>query len=410
MNNCDAPGLLPIPQAINNMLSAISTINSFELINLIEANNRVLAEDILSTVAVPPANNSAMDGYAIATESLKHSDTLELLGTSLAGQPFSGRLTKGGCVRIMTGAIIPEGANAVVMQEQTEQHGNQIKFVHTPCSGENIRLAGEDIPRDSVVIKKGTLLTPAHLSLIASVGVAKCRVFSKPKVAVIATGDELTPPGQALQQGGIYESNRFALRGLLENFGADMVDLGIIEDNPEALEKAFEQADKNSDLIISSGGVSVGDADYVKDVLHNLGNIDFWKVAIKPGKPFAFGKLNHAWFCGLPGNPVSSFVTFEQLVSPLLAKLSGQGEYEKLELIATTEGKLRKRPGRADFQRGIYRIDENGNLLVKANGKQGSGIMSSVANANCYILLDKDSDDVAEGTPVVIQPFVTPFR
>ena len=405
MNNCDAPGLMPISDALTAMSDAIQTIAHTETISLMKANNRVLAKDVLSTINVPPEDNSAMDGFAIIASDLAKNNRLQIAGTSLAGSPFAGELRTGQCVRIMTGGVIPKGADCVVMQEQVAVQDDMATFSYQPNCGENVRCTGEDIKEDEVVVSQGTLLTPAHLSLIASVGVDSCLVFCKPKVAIIATGDELTPAGEPLKPGAIYESNRYALTGLLENVGAEVTDFGIIEDAPDKIELAFLEADKRCDLIITCGGVSVGEADYVKQVLEKLGSINFWKVAIKPGKPFAFGKLSNAWFCGLPGNPVSSYVTFEQLVIPLLRKLSGMPSKKPLELAAITEAPLRKRPGRADFQRGVFRIDEHGKVFVKAQGRQGSGIMSSVARANCYIVLDKDCDDVPQGTQVFIQPF-----
>ena len=273
--------------------------------------------------------------------------------------------------------------------------------------GNSIRNAGEDIRQGAVVLRAGTRLKPAHLSLLASVGVPRVSVVRKIKVGLIATGDELVSPGNTLQSGQIFESNRYALHAMLEAFGAHVIDFGIVEDKLGSLQRTFEKADEQCDLVLSCGGVSVGDADYVKDVLQSLGEVNFWKVAIKPGKPFAFGKLANAWFCGLPGNPVSSYVTFEQLVKPVLEMLSGQIPNAPLILAATADCDIRKVPGRADYQRGIYRVDETGQLFVSPNGKQGSGVMSSIAHANCYIVLAQDAGSVAQGSTVHIQPFTS---
>jgi molybdopterin molybdotransferase len=291
------------------------------------------------------------------------------------------------------------------MQENTEIVGNEIEFKQIPIKGNSVRKAGEDIQQGQIVVTQGTLLKAAHLALIASVGVAKVTVTRKLKVALIATGDELTEPHQALEPGAIFESNRFALKALLKDFPVEVIDLGIVKDNKPSLRSAFAKADHNCDLVISCGGVSVGDADYVKDILTELGNINFWKVAIKPGKPFAFGRLKKSWFCGLPGNPVSSFVTFEQLVAPVLQKLSGQTPSTIAHFRAKSACLIKKRPGRADYQRGIFFRDEKGDLWVKPNGKQGSGIMSSIAHANCYMVLDQDAGDIQLGETVNIQPF-----
>jgi molybdopterin molybdotransferase len=403
--SCDTPGLFPISQALEAMLVSIVPITQFESVELLQANNRILANDVISPVDVPPADNSAMDGYALRAEDLQQRDTLKLIGASMAGTPFSGTLSSGQCVRIMTGAIIPDGADSVVMQENTQALDNNISFMQKPDIGNSIRLAGEDIATGSVVLEKGSRLKPAHLSLLASVGIPHVSVIRAPKVALIATGDELTAPGQALQKGGIYESNRYALHAMLKQMGADVIDFGIVKDDKASIHEAFVQADTLCDVVISSGGVSVGDADYVKEVLEQIGQINFWKVAIKPGKPFAFGKLDKAWFCGLPGNPVSSYVTFQQLVVPVLRKLAGENFANNQYVVAEAATTIRKRPGRTDYQRGIYYRDENGKLLVKPNGKQGSGMMSSIAGANCYIVLAQDSANIAEGQEVRIQPF-----
>jgi molybdopterin molybdotransferase len=405
ISSCDAPGLLPIHDAIQAMLSTITSIRQTEKVPLEQSLGRVLASDIMSTINVPPADNSAMDGYAMRSQDLHENNQLTLIGTALAGQPFTGVVGAGQCVRIMTGAVLPQGADSVVMQENTEVQSDTISFLQIPKQGNSVRCAGEDIQQGQTVVEKGTSLTPAYLALIASVGVANVEVTRKLKVALIATGDELTPPGQALIQGNIYESNRFALQALLTNFPVDIVDFGIIKDDKSELRKTFIEADKSCDLVLSCGGVSVGDADYVKEILDELGQINFWKVAIKPGKPFAFGKLNHAWFCGLPGNPVSAYVTFEKLVGPVLAKLSSKNPISHAYFVAHAAETIRKRPGRADYQRGIFYRDDSGKLWVKPNGKQGSGIMSSIAKANCYMLLSQDAGNIEAGQEVRIQPF-----
>ncbi|WP_289030304.1 molybdopterin molybdotransferase MoeA [uncultured Paraglaciecola sp.] len=405
LHSCETPGLLPIQAAISNMLKNVNPVSESEWVDIEEASERVLAEDIISTINVPPADNSAMDGYALRHEDLFENNQLTLVGTALAGSPYNAQVSAGQCVRIMTGAIIPEGADAVVMQENTNIHDKQITFKQIPKLGNSIRRAGEDIKKGQMVIEKGTQLTPAYLALIASIGISEVAVIRRVKVGLIATGDELTPPGEALVEGAIYESNRYALTALLSTFAVEIFDFGIIKDNKEQLKTTFEQAGSHCDLVISCGGVSVGEADYVKEILDQLGQINFWKVAIKPGKPFAFGQLNNALFCGLPGNPVSSYVTFETLVTPLLNQLCGAKIKERPYFIAKAACTIYKRPGRADYQRGIFYRDDNGELVVKPNGKQGSGIMSSIANANCYILLGQDSGNLEQGNTVKIQPF-----
>lgn len=410
IQTCDSPNpngspLLPIHEATSKMLSHVNKVEGINNIPLIEALGRILATDVISNIDVPPADNSAMDGYAMDHKSLGNQNTLKMIGSALAGLPYGRDLLPGQCVRIMTGAIIPKGADAVVMQENTSADGDNIVFKQTPAKGNSVRKAGEDIQQGQIVVAKGTQLKAAHLALIASVGVAQVIVTRKLRIGLVATGDELTTPGQPLALGAIYESNRLALNALLADFPVDVIDFGIIKDYKPSLHAAFTQADNECDLVISCGGVSVGDADYVKDILAELGNINFWKVAIKPGKPFAFGQLKQAWFCGLPGNPVSSYVTFEQLVTPVLQKLSGQTLLTTPHFVAKAACLIKKRPGRTDYQRGIFYRDEHGELWVKPNGKQGSGIMSSIANANCYIVLEQDAGDVQQGENVNIQPF-----
>lgn len=409
IKTCDNPGLLPIQSAISNMLEQVIPVVESELIELEEAFGRVLAQDVISNINVPPNDNSAMDGYAMRCEDLTHNQQLELVGTALAGVPFKQKVLAGQCIRIMTGAVIPQGADSVVMQENTEATGNSVIFKQIPEFGNSVRKAGEDIQQGQVVVSKSTKLTPAYLALIASVGIAEIAVIRQIKVGIIATGDELTPPGQPLVDGAIYESNRYALTALLNTFPVVLFDFGIVKDDKNDLKTVFEQAANHCDLVLCCGGVSVGDADYVKEILDDLGTINFWKVAIKPGKPFAFGQLNgqlgNAWFCGLPGNPVSSYVTFEQLVTPVLDKLTGQTYLPTPYFVAKAACLIRKRPGRADYQRGLFYRDEQGELWVKPNGKQGSGIMSSIANANCYMVLEQDAGDVQVGESVKIQTF-----
>lgn len=406
MNICDKPGLTPIAEAIEEMLSNVNIIKEIEAVSLMAACGRVLSSDVVSPVDVPPANNSAMDGYALHEDDLAKGSTIELVGKSMAGNPFKGQIIAGQCIRIMTGAVIPSGASAVVMQEQTSVQGNQVSINVDVIKGNNVRLAGEDIEKGNVVLCAGTKLLPSHLSLLASLGVGSVEVIRRAKVAIVATGDELTPPDQPLAPGAIYESNRYALYAMLINLGCIVEDFGIVKDDVAALRLAFTKAKTTCDLVITSGGVSVGDADYVKDVLKELGNVGFWKVAIKPGKPFAFGKLGNALFCGLPGNPVSSYVTFQQLVIPVLKKLTAQSQSMPLILKARATSNIRKRPGRADFQRGIYTTTEQGELVVEAYGKQGSGVMSSITQANCYILLKQAEGDVVADSIVEIQPFI----
>ncbi|PAU36186.1 molybdopterin molybdotransferase [Vibrio coralliilyticus] len=406
MGCCDAPGLMPIEEAMEQMLSPIKPIQTTLQLPLAEAIGYVLAEDILSPIFVPPFDNSAMDGYAIRIADLNNSNVLPSAGKSFAGQPFEGEWPKGTCVRIMTGAQIPEGCDAVIMQENTEQTEQGVKFNQTDVKPQNnIRPTGDDIRKDDVVLPKGARLTARDIPMIATLGISHVTVVRKPRVAFFSTGDELKPLGEPLEAGQIYDSNRYGIKPLIENFGCEPVDLGIIPDCPEELKATFEKAQTLADVVVTSGGVSVGEADYTKDILEELGQIGFWKLAIKPGKPFAFGKLSTAWFCGLPGNPVSAVLTMYVLVQPMLAKLAGHTEWKAPESIpATTRTAFKKAPGRTDYQRGVYTI-EDGKFVVETTGNQSSGAFRSMSLANCFVVLERERGRVEVGETVNIQLF-----
>lgn len=406
MDHCHTSDLISLEQALEKMLSQIAPLQQSESIALTSAAGRITATPVVSPIDVPPFANSAMDGYAVRLSDLNGNSPLPVAGKAFAGAPFTDAWPANTCVRIMTGAPIPAGADAVIMQEQAEVTEAGVRFNAPVTAGQNIRLAGEDILRGASVLPAGITLGAAQLPLLASLGVADVQVMRKLKVAVFSTGDELQPVGQPLQAGQIYDTNRFAVRLMLEQIGCTVIDLGIIRDNQEALRAAFIQADSEADVVISSGGVSVGEADYTKQMLDELGKVSFWKLAIKPGKPFAFGKLQHAWFCGLPGNPVSAALTFYQLVQPLLAKLAGHTEWQlppRLKARALTP--LKKSPGRLDFQRGIFTSNAQGELEVSSTGHQGSHVFSSFSQGNCFIVLERERGSVAAGETVEIEPF-----
>lgn len=406
MDHCHTSDLISLEQALEKMLSQISPLQQSESIALTAAAGRITAAPVISPIDVPPFANSAMDGYAVRLADLQANALLPVAGKAFAGAPFDGDWPAGTCVRIMTGAPVPAGAEAVIMQEQAEVGDAGVRFTAEVQAGQNIRLAGEDIRQGAGVLPAGIRLGAAQLPLLASLGVAEVQVVRKLKVAVFSTGDELQPVGQPLQAGQIYDTNRFAVRLMLEQLGCETLDLGIIRDDPNALRAAFEQADRQADVVISSGGVSVGEADYTKQMLDELGEVGFWKLAIKPGKPFAFGKLKQAWFCGLPGNPVSAALTFYQLVQPLLAKLAGHSDWHlppRLQARALTP--LKKAPGRLDFQRGVFSSNAQGELEVSTTGHQGSHVFSSFSQGNCFIVLERERGSVAVGEKVDIEPF-----
>jgi len=398
---CNAPGLLPVETAISNMLSAINFDKAAETISIMHSVGRVLASDIKSNINVPAHDNSAMDGYALClSEGLT---TYQQVGSVFAGQTFKNTLTPGQCVRIMTGAALPPGANAVVMQENASVDNDKITFTGHIELNNNVRFAGEDIAKNSVVFKAGRKLKAVDVGLLASIGINQVSVYETLKVAVFSTGDELIEPGNALPAGAIYESNRAVILSELNDNNIEVIDLGIIADDKTLIKNTFLKANEQADAVISSGGVSVGEADFTKEVLNEIGDIHFWKIAMKPGKPFAFGKLPNSYFFGLPGNPVSAAVTLERLVKPALTKLSGNEHTAKLRLKATTTTLIKKRPGRTDFQRGIASTDENNNLLVTPINKQGSGVLSSLSHANCLIVVPAESGNIAKDETVEIE-------
>jgi molybdopterin molybdotransferase len=397
---------LSVDEARAQIDQLLKPVSSWQKLALREALGHVLHAPIISPLQVPPHNNSAMDGYAIHGKAIKDQPfTLKMVGTAYAGQPYGGAVGEDECVRIMTGAMVPAECDTVIMQEQVEVEGDNITVHGQQNPGQNVRMAGEDIQQGDSLLPAGHRITPADMGLIASLGIGEIRVKRRLRVAFFSTGDELRSIGEPLEAGQIYDSNRYTLYGMLKRLDAEVLDMGVVPDERVALKQALQQAAEEADVVITSGGVSVGDADYVKEILAELGQVNFWKIAMKPGRPLAFGQVNDALFFGLPGNPVSVMVTFYQFVQPALKKMAGENDHPLPLMQVETASKIRKRPGRFEFQRGILFEDDKGQLKVQTTGQQGSGILRSMSVANCFILLDEHCNGIEAGTIVTVQPF-----
>ncbi len=397
---------LSIAAARQRIADLITPLNGWQRTAIRDSLDRILAADIISPINVPSHNNSAMDGFAVRFSDLeKESTQLKQVGIAFAGQPYSGDVKPGECIRIMTGAVLPPDCDTIVMQEQVESQGENITIHGQHPKGNHARYAGEDIKKGEVVLAKGRRIIPADLGLLASLGIAEVSVMRRIRVAFFSTGDELRSIGDTLESGQIYDSNRYTLYGMLIRLGVDVIDMGVIPDQKEPLRQTLIEASQQADVIITSGGVSVGDADYVKEMLVELGHVDFWKIAMRPGRPLAYGQIDDTLFFGLPGNPVSVMVTFYQFVMPALRQLIGEANIDSMTMQVTCSDDIRKRPGRFEYQRGILYIDEHGQTKVKTTGGQGSGILHSMSYANCFILLDEACDGLPANSVVTVQPF-----
>ena len=376
-----------------------------EQIPLTHALGRVLADDVHAPFDVPPADNSAVDGYAVASADIPSHGTrmLEVVADLPAGSVFGGTLAPGHTVRIMTGAPMPHGADTVYPQEVVTRDGRRVT-VGPIDKGVNVRMRGEDVRSGAVVLARGTVLRPQAIGLVASLGGWQVCVHRRPRVALLSTGDEVAEPGGPRTDGQIYDANRFTLRGSIEQCGGDVVDLGIVPDIRDTLRARLLEAERVADVVVTSGGVSVGDYDLVKDVLGELGGIDFWQVAMQPGRPLAVGRIRAAHFFGLPGNPVASLLAFMLFVRPALYKLAGRNRLFPETFHARTTETLRKKTGRREYKRGILTFAD-GTWQVRTTGPQGSGILSSMVVGNCLIVLDEDRGDVAAGEIVEVEPF-----
>ncbi|WP_085344533.1 bifunctional molybdopterin-guanine dinucleotide biosynthesis adaptor protein MobB/molybdopterin molybdotransferase MoeA [Vibrio sp. ArtGut-C1] len=403
---CDtlSPAFLSVVQGQEKILSLVNTVSEIEACKIENAYGRVLAEHIISPVNVPQYTNSAMDGYAIRSDDVDR-DSYQVIAEVMAGHAYDQPLEVGQAVKIMTGAPTPLNGDTVVMREQASQEGDKVTFNGANIkAGQNVRQAGEDLVIGSDVFTAGTRLASPEMGMIASLGFGEANVFRKLKVAVFSTGDEVQAPGTEQKANSIYDSNRFTIMGMLEKLGCEILDFGILEDNEQLMIEALENASAQADVVMTSGGVSVGDADYIKLALDKLGQIDFWRINMRPGRPLAFGQINNKPFFGLPGNPVAVMVSFINFVEPALRKMQGEQGWKPLKVNAIATENLRSRQGRTEFSRGIYELDDTGRLTVRTTGKQGSGILRSMSEANCLIEISPAIDTVKAGESVTIIP------
>jgi len=412
--SCDdpiEPALLPVPQARQRMAQAIKPIRESETLKLSDGLSRVLLDDVLSPRAVPPQSNSAMDGYAISKQSIPSTGetSLELIGTAWAGKPCDLTVAQGQAVRIFTGAIMPQGADTVVIQEHAMQTDSAVTIDSEVQAGKNVRPIGEDVQKDECVLKAGTVLGAAEIGVLASLGIDTVTVVRKIRVAFFSTGDELRTldeyAGKELPLGALFDSNRHTLKALLSSPAIDIIDLGVVPDSADKTRDALSTASATADLVVTSGGISAGDADFVAQVFNEYGQVSFWKLAMRPGRPLAFGHVNDALFFGLPGNPVAVVVTFLQFVKPAIKQLQSATRVEPVTLTAVSQSAMRKTPGRMEFQRGVMGYSDSGELTVASTGKQGAGRLTSVAQADCLIVLDAKQGKVSPGDTVKVQPF-----
>jgi molybdopterin molybdotransferase len=400
------PNSMPVDKAREVIARFLTPVSATERVHVRSALGRVLAADVVSPLDVPAHDNSAMDGYAVRFADLASDGevTLQVAGTAFAGAPFAGALEAGQAVRIMTGGVVPQGADTIVMQEHVKAAEGRVTIVGGHRKGQNLRRAGEDLKAGAPALRRGQPIRPAEIGLIASLGIPEVEVYRRLRVAFFSTGDELVSIGTVPAEGQIYDSNRYTIYGMLERLGCEVMDMGVVRDDPALLEAAFNKAAQAADVVITSGGVSVGEADFVKELLNKLGQVVFWKIAMKPGRPLAYGRVGDAHFFGLPGNPVSVMVTFYQFVRDALLRLSGRDPVEPTPTFKVPcTSSLKKAPGRTEFQRAILTRGADGQWTVRVTGEQGSGILRSMSEANCFIILPTDQGNVTPGTLVDVQ-------
>ena len=397
--------MISVADAQNQILRAVAAVTPAEIVPITEALGRVLAAAGRAPCDVPPTDNSAVDGYAVAGDDVPERGTRDLtvVADLPAGAVFEGALARGHAVRIMTGAPMPDGTDTVYPQEVVERLEERVR-VGTIERGSNVRARGEDVVRGTVVVEDGTVLRPQEIGLIASLGLCQVAVRGRPRVAILSTGDEVAEPGTVRRPGQIYDANRFTLRGLVEQCGGQVIDLGIVPDVRTEVRARLLEASARADVVLTSGGVSVGVYDLVKDVLGEIGGVSFWQVAMQPGRPLAVGRIGHAQFFGLPGNPVASMLTFMLFVRPAMFRLLGRRQIFADTFAARAVEPMRKKTARREFKRGVLEFRQ-GAWEVRTTGPQGSGILSSMVAGNCLIVLDEERGDVAPGETVLVEPF-----
>jgi len=402
------PDSMPVATARTLIRTFLAPVTATERVPIRTALSRVLAAPVISPFDVPGHDNSAMDGYAVRFADLDPAGetVLRRVGEAFAGKPSGVRIGAGECVRIFTGGVMPEGADSVVMQERASEDAAGVRIAAGAIgkAGQNRRFAGEDLKAGALVFDAGQRVRPAELGMMASLGIGEVTVYRRLRVAFFSTGDELKSIGTPLGPGDVYDSNRYTIYGMLERLGCELLDMGVVRDVPDELEHAFATAAQAADVVITSGGVSVGEADFVRALLDKLGEVLFWKIAMKPGRPLAYGKIGSAHFFGLPGNPVSVMVTFYQFVRDALLLLQGQRDIAPLPTFKVPlAAPIRKVPGRTEFQRAILSPDGAGGWTVRTTGDQGSGILSSMSRANCFVILAPEVASCAVGDLVDVQ-------
>ena len=403
---CDSfsPAGLSVTQGQEKILDSITTEQLSENVAVESAYGRVLAEDVVSPINVPQNTNSAMDGYAIRGDDLDQ-EQYHVVAEVFAGHSYDQEIQKGQAVKIMTGAPTPIAGDTVIMREQAVQEGDFVRFPDAKIDvGQNVRMAGEDLSVGQAVFTQGTRIEAPEMGMMASLGFATCPVLRKVKVGIFSTGDEVQAPGTPQQANSIYDSNRFTIIGMLQKLGCEIVDYGIIEDDQQKMTEVLHSAALETDMVLTSGGVSVGDADYIKLALDELGEINFWRINMRPGRPLAYGKIEQTPFFGLPGNPVAVMVSFINFVEPAIRKLQGQTNWTPVKANAIATEQLRSRQGRTEFSRGVFSMNEHGQLEVRTTGKQGSGILRSMSEANCLIEISPSVDTVKVGETVTVIP------